>query len=200
MAVDLRSSRLDPAEIRRLLQFAERWYEVTDIDEPSSAAEYDRIVSDLQEMLDRHAVGLDHNIATEERVRDRTDMWIQELLGLDGPVSMDESMFFERLEYRLEPEVRSSDRPELGGYWCDGIVPDRYMLNQQVPEIQGKLYFGAPGEEQWTFTILLSGPVPTRDQLDWESLLPAVDEAGWLSVDTTAREVTIDLQAAQGSE
>lgn len=81
--------------------------------------------------------------------------------------------------------------------WCDGFIPSQYLVEDRVPRITGLAWIGnMPNEEEWEFTLFLSHPIPSRSQVDWESLLPPENMTRWLSVDLAGKRIQIENAAA----
>jgi hypothetical protein len=84
----------------------------------------------------------------------------------------------------------------LSGYWCDGFLPDRYLLDGPSPRIEGRAWLGTRGQEAWKFTLLLTDPVASREGIPWASLLPSPDMTRWLTVDTDGKRLVIEPAVA----
>ena len=109
---------------------------------------------------------------------------------------MKESEFWGRLEYRLEPEFAVTGEGRFDDYWCDGISPEEYFITGRRPRILGEAWVCKGQEEmsQWKFELFLPHRVNSRDQIDWDALLPPDDSTGWLSVDEERHLIRISLR------
>jgi hypothetical protein len=77
--------------------------------------------------------------------------------------------------------------------WCDGFDPAEYFVDDSLPRITGLAWIvNGPKQDQWAFELMLERPLPSREEVPWSTLLPAENETGWLSVDLTARHISVD--------
>jgi len=51
-------------------------------------------------------------------------------------------------------------------------------------------------QAQWEFALMLKQSSPSREVIDWASLLPADDTTRWMSFDENKRYIEIDPTAA----
>lgn len=110
---------------------------------------------------------------------------------------MDEPEFWDRLEYRVCDELaRSADRHHRG-LWCDGILPDLYILDAPSTRIEGRAWVGYNGQGEWRFTLLLTDPVASREGIPWSTLLPPLEVTRWLTVDPDGKRLVIEPTAAE---
>jgi hypothetical protein len=94
---------------------------------------------------------------------------------------MSEANFWEQLRLRINQESVSRDFPLLG--WCDWFEPKRYQFGGDSPCITGRVGFvGNNKVAQLDFVLFLPSAVASLDEIEWETLLPGLDAAGWLSV------------------
>jgi hypothetical protein len=110
---------------------------------------------------------------------------------------MDESAFWVHLEYRVCAEIDGLKQPELRRLWCDGFLPAWYDLGES-PRILGRVWMGAgPREQQeWVFTLLLPGPINSREAIEWSTLLPPPDVTRWLTLDPIGKRLVIEPTVA----
>ena len=106
---------------------------------------------------------------------------------------MNEADFWLRLEGRICDELRGMDDKSLRRLWCDGIVPSQYRLNDEVPQITGYAWIvaGTSKDAQWDFVLFLPRSAPSRDAMEWASLLPPDGATDWLEIDQEAQKVRI---------
>jgi hypothetical protein len=106
---------------------------------------------------------------------------------------MNEEDFGVRLEGRLCDELSRMDDKALRRLWCDGLVPRRYLLDDEVPRITGYAWIvtGTSNDAQWDFVLFVSGPAPAQDAMEWSSLLPPDGATEWLEVDHHAKAIRI---------
>ena len=123
-----------------------------------------------------------------------------------GETAMTETEYFRHLEARVSRELALMRRPELRGWWCDGFLPEKFVVTGSGSHVAGRVWMDpgkqASGPERceqtlWNFVLLL-GPRPTeRDQVPWAERLPAEDATGWLFLDFDRRFMKIKLSAAR---
>jgi hypothetical protein len=111
---------------------------------------------------------------------------------------MDESGFWDHLEYRVCDEIGGLREPGFRRYWCDGFLPDLYVFDESPPRVVGRVWMGiGPREqEEWRFTLLLRGPIASREEIDWSALLPPPDATRWLTVDPAGKRLVIEPAVA----
>jgi hypothetical protein len=81
--------------------------------------------------------------------------------------------------------------------WCDGFIPEWYLLNDPRPRITGRAWIcNGPRQDEWKFALFLSHPVRSRDEIDWAALLPADNVTRWLAVDQRGKRLQIEPSAA----
>jgi hypothetical protein len=112
---------------------------------------------------------------------------------------MTEPDFWPHLEFRLCREFAGLPDNHLRFLWCDGFIPEQYLLDDPSPRITGLAWIcrGA-NQEQWSFTLLLNRPYGSRSEIDWQSLLPPENRTRWLAVDPQCRRLEIGPSAAIG--
>lgn len=117
-------------------------------------------------------------------------------LRIRGPTTVDESHFWIGLEFRIEGETQGFADRRLRGLWCDGFLPDRYLLDDPSPRIEGRAWIIKSGrggcDELWEFTLLLPGPMASRESIPWACLLPPDDVTRWLTIDLTKKSLVIE--------
>jgi hypothetical protein len=114
---------------------------------------------------------------------------------------MDESEFFEFLEYRLCDELPLLGRREILGLWCDGLSPERDDILNGRCTIHGEAWMGGvPGkprrfspQEPWRFSASLPTGVVRAPDLNWQPFCPPGDARGWLEVDPAEQTLTVWL-------
>jgi hypothetical protein len=106
-------------------------------------------------------------------------------------------VFWVHLEFRLCHEFSGLSERRYRYFWCDGIDPEQYVLNGPSPRVIGTACI-CNGQQQalWEFALLLPRPSPSRELIDWASLLPADDVTRWMSFDENKRYIEIDPAAA----
>ncbi len=111
---------------------------------------------------------------------------------------MDERKFWIHLEYRVCFELAGFRHAATRIYWCDGFVPQQYILDDPNPRILGYawIWIGSNYEDRYAFTLLLDQPVPSAEEIDWSALLPPDDVTRWLTVDPGRKQLVIEPSAA----
>src|SRR4051812_15763049 len=109
-------------------------------------------------------------------------------------LSMSESDYWLALEFRLCGEFPGFAEKELRRYWCDGISPYEYVLaDPQRPRITGRATLVYVQDyQEWKFTLLLPRPVASREEIDWQSLLPPDNMTRWLWLDPFHKRLEIE--------
>ena len=85
---------------------------------------------------------------------------------------MDEASYWRHLEFRICTEFAGFADVRLRHHWCDGLAPDAYRLADDEPHISGRAWCGMTGQERWRFTLRLGSNAESREQIDWDALLP----------------------------
>jgi hypothetical protein len=116
---------------------------------------------------------------------------------------MDESAFWLELEQRVSREfegMRGANN-QLRSFWCDGLVPKRYHIEQADPRITGLAWIVRNDDQQeWEFTLFLSHPFASRETIEWEKLLPPANVTKWIALDIEARRIQFAPMAAMPDE
>jgi hypothetical protein len=111
---------------------------------------------------------------------------------------LDEDSFWSALEWRVCRDFAGMRDGHLRDYWCDGFSSGWLRLDEVPQRIEGTAWIGdrrtLPVE--WKYTVVLTRPVASRDDVDWESLLPAENTTRWLSLDPRRKRLEIDMSAA----
>jgi hypothetical protein len=106
---------------------------------------------------------------------------------------MGEADYWVSLEYRICREFEGMRNWDLRHLWCDGVNPERYNLSGQQPRISGRAWICHGNRQaEWTFTLRLPCPVNSREEIDWQSLLPPENVTRWLALDQETRHIEIE--------
>jgi hypothetical protein len=107
-----------------------------------------------------------------------------------------EADYWLRLEYRVCRELAGMEDKALRFLWCDGFIPEQYLLDEPTPRITGHAWIGNGPRKQdrWKFTLFLDQAVCNRDEISWSALLPPDDVTGWLGVDLDHRQIEFNLR------
>jgi hypothetical protein len=79
--------------------------------------------------------------------------------------------------------------------WCDGFIPEAYLLDRVQGRITGVVWMGMGPrhQEAWKFTLVLPFSVSGRADIRWSDLLPASEASGWLVVAPEKKEIEVRL-------
>lgn len=110
---------------------------------------------------------------------------------------MTEEEYWSRLEFRVCGEFAGLREGFLRNLWCDGFAPHEYLLSDAQPRITGIAWIcNIEQQVEWNFTLLLPRAYPSRDAVNWGSLLPADNFTYWLGFDVERRYIEIEPAAA----
>lgn len=116
-----------------------------------------------------------------------------------NPPCMTENDFWKQLELRVCREIESSTWAS-SGWWCDGFIPDQPDARFDVdPALHNPLHIrglvwmarGGTHQEQWEFLAIK--PKMPKGDTPWEELLPSPISHDWLTLDASAKKMTIAL-------
>jgi hypothetical protein len=112
---------------------------------------------------------------------------------------MTESDFWPHLEFRLLCEFAGLPDNHLRYLWCDGFIPEHYLLDDPSPRITGLAWICAgTSQQQWSFSLFLNRPCRSRSGIERQTLLPLENTTRWLAVDLQGRRLQIEPSAAVG--
>jgi hypothetical protein len=99
--------------------------------------------------------------------------------------AVSEAEYFRRLEMRVSRELAGMRQKELRGWWCDGFIPEKFVVTRSGCHIAGQVWMdnGRHHQTLWNFVVLLGRSIVTRDEVKWAELMPAEDVTDWLSLD-----------------
>jgi hypothetical protein len=110
---------------------------------------------------------------------------------------MDEPEYWRSLEFRVTREFGGMREQHFRYFWCDGFVPERYLLDAAAPRITGRAFIcDGPKQDEWEFVLLLPRPMISKHEIDWSSLLPGESMTRWLRIDPDGKRVQIELAQA----
>jgi hypothetical protein len=112
---------------------------------------------------------------------------------------MNESDYWQHLEFRVCQEFAGLVANNLRFLWCDGFIPEKYLLDAPTPHIAGRAWIGSNGsthQEEWEFTLLLNKQFSSRFEIDWDALLPPARVTRWIAADPHKKRMEIDPSAA----
>jgi hypothetical protein len=110
---------------------------------------------------------------------------------------VEEAYYWQALEFRICREFAGMPERHMQYMWCDGLVPEQFLLDDPTPRIIGRAWIcNGPRQAQWAFTIFLPSPVGSRAEIDWAAMLPAEDVTRWLAFDLEGKRIQIEPAAA----
>lgn len=110
---------------------------------------------------------------------------------------MDEADYWAALEFRVCREFAEMRENHLRHLWCDGFIPEQYLLAGPSPHIVGRAWIcNGPKQEEWEFTLFLKHPVGSQVEINWPSLLPPENVTRWLALDRAGKRIHIEPSAA----
>jgi hypothetical protein len=115
----------------------------------------------------------------------------------DEGEAVNEAEYWMSLEFRLCGEFAGMADRHLRYLWCDGFIPQEYLLDASCTLITGRVWIcNGRRQDEWEFTLFLPQSVGARDQINWAALLPPENVTRWLSVDPAGRRIQIEPAAA----
>ncbi len=110
---------------------------------------------------------------------------------------MTEAEYWSCLEGRLCHEFAGLPEKRYRYFWCDGITPLLFTLDDPSPRVTGKAWIcNGSKQDQWDFTLLLNRSWRSPEDIEWASLLPPPDVTRWISFDEHERYIEFDPAAA----
>lgn len=116
---------------------------------------------------------------------------------------MEEPAFWLELEHRVSREFAGmrGECNHLRSFWCDGLVPGQYRIDEADPRITGLAWIVRDQDQQeWEFTLFLPHTCASRKAVEWEKLLPPANVTKWIALDIEARRIQFDPLAALPDE
>lgn len=110
---------------------------------------------------------------------------------------MGERDFWVSLEFRLCQEFAGLPERRDQYLWCDGLDPSEYQLDGPLPRITGRCWIcDGPRPDEWEFALLLPRSFPSREDIDWASLLPSRNMTRFMAFDEKRRYLEIEPAVA----
>jgi hypothetical protein len=108
----------------------------------------------------------------------------------------EEKGFWKRLEFRVCREIDTMPVFRRQRLWCDGFIPEAYLLQNSPRSITGTAWIAWDGnrQEQWRFRLFLPSSSSGSLHVTWSELVPQEGETGWLGVNATVKELELDLR------
>lgn len=110
---------------------------------------------------------------------------------------MDESTFWVALEFRICREFAGLPERHRRYWWCDGFVPEKYLLDASEPKIEGRAWIcNGPKQALWWFTLFLERAYDSRQDIPWANYLPPDGLTRWIAIDEPGKLIQIEPSAA----
>ncbi len=107
---------------------------------------------------------------------------------------MNESEFWPALEYRICREFAGTQGGRDAGIWCDGLIPEEYLIALMEPKIIGRVWIcKGSDQEEWKFVLFVVGEPRFADEITWKEHVPADDVTHWLTFDEKNKRIEINL-------
>ena len=106
-----------------------------------------------------------------------------------------ERQFWTVLEFRVCDEMDKQPICRRLRLWCDGFIPEAYLVDRVPGRITGVVWMGMGPrhQEAWKFTLVLPFSVSGRADIRWSDLLPASEASDWLVVAPEKKEIEVGL-------
>ena len=116
--------------------------------------------------------------------------------------NMNEKDYWLNLEYRLCDEFRGMSDKQFDGMWCDGFIPEAYLIRDTPPQILGKVWIAYKNRQQrqWKFQLILQTKCNTIEEINWDELYPPLNMTKWIAVDWRKELLQFEPAAAVPDE
>jgi hypothetical protein len=106
-----------------------------------------------------------------------------------------ERQFWIGLEFRVCCEMDKHPICRRIRLWCDGFIPEDYLLDRVPGSITGIVWIGMGPrhQEKWKFSLILPFSASGRADITWSDLLPASEANGWLVIALEKKEIEVRL-------
>ncbi len=110
---------------------------------------------------------------------------------------MDEADYWLSLEYRVSHEFAGMAENHLRFLWCDGFIPQQYLLDGPSPRITGRAWIcNGSRQEEWDFTLFFNSTFGSAKDIEWQRILPPENVTRWLAVDFPGKRIEIEPESA----
>ena len=115
---------------------------------------------------------------------------------LPGEDDQAERQFWSGLEFRVSREMQSQPSCRRLGLWCDGFIPEHYLLDRVPHRITGVAWIGIGSrhQEKWSFSLVLPFLASSHGKINWAALLPPPEANGWLVIAPEKKEIEVKLR------
>jgi hypothetical protein len=112
-----------------------------------------------------------------------------------------DKIFCEALEYSLCDGLENVDDKDLKGFWCDGILlseDDKYYSQKFVndnKQVKMQIFVGKDGQTVYSLTLKFGNKALSRyaRNLDIVECIPQADFQSWFKIDTSKKEIEVQL-------
>lgn len=106
--------------------------------------------------------------------------------------------FCNELEYHLERTFKNSDRTDLKGFWCDGVLcePINEAELRKTQKVETRAWIGKDGQGEYKMTIRF-GKKALKNLLngyDLTATIPSESSMSWIDIDTDKRTIEVRLK------
>ena len=110
---------------------------------------------------------------------------------------MDEKEYWSQLEYRLCDEFKGMSDRRFDNLWCDGFIPEAYLIRDQTPKILGRVWIvKVQSQSEWKFQLFLPQKFSSVEVIQWDKLFPPINMTKWLALDFDKHLIQIEPSAA----
>lgn len=118
----------------------------------------------------------------------------------ENPISEN---FCTSLEYLLCETFQKSDRPDLKGFWCDGVswdsIPDRQLTKNSINDTQKiitKAWIGKNGQDEYEMTIQF-GKYALKlfaEGTEIIECIPSTESMDWIDINIEKKKIKLRLK------
>lgn len=105
--------------------------------------------------------------------------------------------FCTELEFHLGRTFKNSDRTDLKGFWCDGVLcePINEAELRKTHKVETKAWIGRDGQGEYTMTIRFGEKALNNLQKGYElaETIPSENSMSWIDIDTDKKTIEIRL-------
>ena len=104
------------------------------------------------------------------------------------------------LEYAITKALENSDKEELRGFWCDGVIlrDDEYSAKfiNDKRKVTGTVFVGKTGQDEYELIINFGSKSLSRfaTGLEISECIPDNENSDWLTVDTVKKRLVLQLK------
>ena len=123
------------------------------------------------------------------------EVWRHRFIGRNGCFNEE---FCRNLEYHLEATFAKSNRKELKGFWCDGVLHKRIGKKQVNDKrtIDTIAWIGKDGQSEYEMRIHFGNKSLRRFAKGTSMIdcIPSMDKMDWINIDIGKRKIEIELE------